>query len=136
MLKDTEQTDLHEISVMVSTIDETDSHTNEITKPRNGYVIVESPHQMHQPLTVLMKESLIRKGLESCTVVDYHNLPSSEVDLKNSLCISLIGMGETNLSDISDAEFLGIKDILLNSTSLLWVAGDETKKPESAMAQV
>jgi NADPH:quinone reductase-like Zn-dependent oxidoreductase len=134
VLKDTEQADLHEISVMISTMDETDSHANEITKPRNGYVIVESPHQMHQPLTILIKESLMRKGFESCTAVNYHNLPSSEVDLKDAVCISLIGMGETNLSEISDTEFLGIKDVLLSSTSLLWVAGDETKMPESAMA--
>jgi NADPH:quinone reductase-like Zn-dependent oxidoreductase len=134
VLKDTEQADLHEISVMISTMDEMDSHANEITKPRNGYVIVESPHQMHQPLTVLIKESLIRKGFESCTAVNYHDLPSSEVDLKDAVCISLIGMGETNLSEISDTEFLGIKDVLLSSASLLWVAGDETKKPESAIA--
>jgi hypothetical protein len=55
------------------------------------------------------------------------------VDIQSSLCVALLGLGKTNLSEINENEFDSIKDLLLNSSWLVWVSGDEVENLALAM---
>jgi NADPH:quinone reductase-like Zn-dependent oxidoreductase len=134
VLKDAEDEDLHEISVMISTADAADLPVNGIEAKQNAFIICESPEQMEQQLTLSLRESLTERGFKSCIAIDYHSLPSANVDVQGSLCVALLGLGKTNLSEINDNEFHNIKDLLLNSSWLLWISGDEIDNPALAMA--
>jgi NADPH:quinone reductase-like Zn-dependent oxidoreductase len=133
VLKDTNDGELHEISVMISSADSTNAPVNGTSGKPNAYLIFDSPEQMKEQSALSIRDHLIMEGF-NCTSIDYHSLPSAEIELNGSLCISLIGLAQTNLSEITHSEFLGIKNLLLGSSRLLWVVGDESTRPELAMA--
>jgi NADPH:quinone reductase-like Zn-dependent oxidoreductase len=133
VLKDAGDEDLHDISVMISTADTDDPPVKGIEAKQHVFIICESPKQMQQQLTLSLRKSLIERGFRSCTIIDYHDLRSANVNVQGSLCVVLVGLGKTNLSEINENEFNNIKDLLLTSSWLLWISGDEVENPALAM---
>ncbi len=81
VLKDTEEDDLHEISIMISTAEVTNSPI-EGTEKSHVLLICESSEQIEEQLTVAISEQILRDGFKSCASVDYHNLQCPDVDIK------------------------------------------------------
>ncbi len=133
-LKDTDDDELHEISVMISSAESTDHHMSSIENRPDVYLICESLEQTREQFTLSIRGYLVEHGWENCILIDYHELPSAELDFTRSLCVSLIGLGKTDLSVIGGDEFSSIQSLLLNSSTLLWVSANETQRPELAMA--
>jgi len=134
VLRDAEDEDLHDISVIISTGNSDNPPAGGMEAKQHALVICESPEQMKQQLTLSLIESLTVRGFKSCTAIDYHSIPSPNVDIKGSLCVALLGLGKTNLSEINENEFDSIKFLLLSSSWLVWVSGDEVETPTLAMA--
>ena len=151
ILRDMEDHELHEISIMVSTAASHNEPTTLDANNANGshglendlsdnnkreqvFIICESKNQMEAPLTIELSESLLTNKYRSCRIIDYHKPFPTDWNKTTGLAISLLGLGGTNLSNLNENEYEKIKELLLQSSNLLWVSGDEVENPLLAMA--
>jgi NADPH:quinone reductase-like Zn-dependent oxidoreductase len=129
VLRDTEDEAAHEISVFVSSA-AGETSTDNAKKP--VILICDTQQQLASQLVSSLQMQFVRNGYPSCSAVNYKTLLMQ--DLQDTLCVVLIGLGQTDLTALDKEAFYNIKHFLLSSTWLVWVSGDATENPTLGLA--
>jgi hypothetical protein len=133
VLRDFEDPDLHEVGVFVSTTSTSEKPATRSERSMPAvYIVCVDNNQAQEKLTWTLQDKMLSEGFRNCSIIDYHD--ALNLDLSESLCVALLGLGQIDLSIASESEFQNIKHILTSTKSLLWVSGDESENPSLAVA--
>ncbi len=70
-------------------------------------------------------------NVPSCTVINYLDLAAT--DLSSSVCISIMELERPVLENLTENEYINVRQLLATCGGMIWVTGDNTQRPQLNM---
>jgi len=128
-LKDAQDPVSHTQSILVSRAAEQNVATD-VLREKTTIVV---PELMDSDLVQRLQRQLQQTlRIANVSITTFREL--KDEDLNQSLCISLLELDNPVLSSLTSDEYEGVRKMLTECQSLLWVTGDMVEAPQNSMA--